>query len=184
MTADGLARLLVRLDADAERAGEEYERLRRTLVRFFDWRGVSPPDECADEAIDRLALRLQDGVAVDDVRRYAHGIARMILLERRRAPACDPLDLESTTGLPAPAPEDDARAHDCLDSCLAALPAESRSFVLDYYRGERGARIANRRRLAGELGLSDSALRNRVQRLRDRLEGCVRRCVAVGSGDL
>ena len=39
ITAEGLARLLARLHADVGQAGQEYERLRRALVKFFDWRG-------------------------------------------------------------------------------------------------------------------------------------------------
>ena len=56
------------------------------------------------------------------------------------------------------------------------MEAASRSLVLAYYEGERGAKIANRRRLAEALGLSDNALRSRVQRLRDRLQTCIERC--------
>ncbi len=91
ITAEGLARLLVRLHADAEQAGQEYERLRRALVKFFDWRGVPAPDECADETIDRLARKLDETI-VADVRHYAHGIARLVLLERRRQPVFESFD--------------------------------------------------------------------------------------------
>lgn len=38
LTANAFTKLLNRLDADRERAGEEYEDLRLTLVRFFEWR--------------------------------------------------------------------------------------------------------------------------------------------------
>ena len=86
-----LARLLARLGPDEDRAGREYERLRRSLIRFFDWRGAWPSDECADETIDRLARKLQDTV-VEDVCGYAHGIARMVLLEWQRKPARVPID--------------------------------------------------------------------------------------------
>ena len=39
----------------------------------------------------------------------------------------------------------------------------------------------NRRRLALSLGLSESALRNRVQRVRNRLERCVQTCTAAAT---
>src|SRR5215470_11715039 len=102
ITAADLARLLGRLGADEERAAIEYERLRRTLVRFFDWRGVCPADEYADQALDRLARKL-DETPVGDVWNYAHGIARLLLLEHQRRPAM--LSIE-TVGDPAawPAP--------------------------------------------------------------------------------
>ena len=177
ITADGLARLLRRLDSDRDRAASEYERLRRTLIRFFSWRGASEPDFCADEAIDRLARRLEEGVIVDDIGTYVRGIARMVLLERQRAPVPAPIEALDPPG-EATQHEPDEGVVECLDACLAALPAEGRSLVLAYYEGERGAKIANRRRLAKSLGLSDAALRSRVQRIRDRLEECMQMCLS------
>jgi DNA-directed RNA polymerase specialized sigma24 family protein len=179
LTADGLARLLARLHPDTERAALEYERLRRTLVRFFDWRGGWPPDECADEAIDRLARRLQDDTPVEDVRNYAHGIARMVLLERRRAPTLASLDADVPIAAPPPSDDDQEPVHECLERCLNELPGDGRALILDYYQGERSVKIANRRRLADALGLSENALRSRVQRLRNRLEACMDGCAGL-----
>ena len=59
---------------------------------------------------------------------------------------------------------------------------ESRTLLLRYYEGERQAKISNRQRLASLLGVSDNALRSRVQRLRDRLEQCVQGCSAQPVG--
>jgi DNA-directed RNA polymerase specialized sigma24 family protein len=172
-----LARLLARLGPDEDRAGREYERLRRSLTRFFDWRGAWPSDECADETIDRLARKLQDTV-VEDVSAYAHGIARMVLLEWQRKPARVPIDgAEHPFAMPDVA-VDAGGLQGCFDECLAELPAESRALILDYYQGERAVKIANRRRMAEALKLSENALRSRVQRVRDRLEHCVRGCTA------
>ena len=69
----------------------------------------------------------------------------------------------------------------CFEKCLAALSVESRTLVLDYYVAERRAKIDNRRRLARALGLSEGALRNRVQRLRNRLERCVQTCTETAA---
>ena len=174
-----LAKLLARLDADPEQAALEYEHLRRALVRFFDWRGVTPPEECADEVLDRLAHKLEETTMVKDVTKYAHGIARLVALERRRGPAFSSLDEAGKLPLAAHAPaadQDGDRLHDCFDRCLAELPEESRVLLLRYYEGERTAKISNRRRLATMFGLTDNALRSRVHRLRDRLEHCVHAC--------
>jgi DNA-directed RNA polymerase specialized sigma24 family protein len=182
LTATGLACLLARLDPDPERAALDYERLRRTLVRFFDWRGIAAPDVCADEALDRLALRLEQEVAVKDVRSYAHGIARLVLLERLRQPVL--ASIEETPERfwsTVPLDQDDERMRACLDRCLAEMAPDSRSLVLRYYEGERHAKIANRRQLAASLGLSDNALRSRVQRLRDRLQECLETCSGARS---
>ena len=184
ITAAGLARLLARLDPDAERAALEYERLRRALVKFFDWRGAWPPDECADDVLDRLARKL-DQTIVEDVRNYALGIARLVLLERRRRPALSSLDDEvELSGVRATPPDDeDERLRDCFDRCLGDFPSDSRTLVLGYYQGERGDKISHRRQLAATLGLSENALRSRVQRLRDRIERCVQTCVSASDED-
>ncbi len=178
----GWSRLLARLDPDAERAALEYERLRRTLVKFFEWRGASHADECADETLDRLARRLEETPIVD-VRHYAHGIARLVLLERRRRPIAVSLDddgplAERLADRGQPDDHDDG-LRDCFDRCLANVPAENRSLIMSYYEGERAGKISNRRELAMKLSLSDNALRSRVQRLRASLERCVRGCLAA-----
>lgn len=175
----GFSRLLERLDPDPDRAATAYERLRAALEKFFDWHGAWPPEECADETIDRLALKLGSGLQIDDLRGYARGIARLVLLEWRRRPVPVSMDRRAESAAVIPLPVDE-REHEglmaCFDRCLAALPTDSRTLVLEYYVAERREKIDNRRRLAQRIGLSDSALRNRVQRVRDRLERCVETC--------
>lgn len=174
----GFNRLLERLDPDPDRAAAAYERLRAALEKFFDWHGAWPPDECADETLDRLALKLSSGLRIDDLRSYARGVARLVLLEWRRRPVPVSIDTREPAA-PLARPADDI-AHEglmsCFDRCLAALAIESRKLVLEYYVAERREKIENRRRLAQRMGLSESALRNRVQRVRDRLERCVETC--------
>ena len=181
LTADAFASLLTRLGPDAERAGEAYEHLRRALVGFFTWRGAGTPEECADETLDRLAARLSQGLAVEDVPRFAHGIARMVLLEHWRRPEARGTTLEGTEPADRATPDDpeDDALHGCLDRCLGELAPDGRDLILTYYGAEGRARIQARRRLAQSLHLSESALRNRAQRLRDRLEPCIRRCLGA-----
>jgi DNA-directed RNA polymerase specialized sigma24 family protein len=173
----GFTRLLERLDPDPDRAATAYERLRAALEKFFDWHGAWPPEECADETLDRLALKLGSGLQIDDLRGYARGIARLVLLEWRRRPVPVSMDQHTEPVLALPAEETDHQGlMACFDRCLAALPTDSRTLVLEYYVAERREKIDNRRRLAQRIGLSESALRNRVQRVRDRLERCVETC--------
>jgi DNA-directed RNA polymerase specialized sigma24 family protein len=179
ITRTGLARLLARLDANPELAAAEYERLRRVLVKFFTWRGVWPPDECADVTLDRLARRIQEDVEVLDVGQYTYGIARLVLLERQRQPRVASLDEHpDLLNRPMASPEARDPRQDCLERCLTQLPDASRELILRYYEGERQAKIANRQRLADTLGVSENALRSRMRRLRDRLEACVRACMS------
>ena len=180
LTAEALARLLSRLGDDPERAGQAYETLRRALVKFFDWRGASRPDECADETLDRLARKLDEGTSVDDPQRFAHGIARLVLFESWRRPEArarlaNESVLERLPAPVAPEPETDPRAA-CFHRCLAELPSEGRELILGYYSAEGGRKIEARKRMAESLRLSENALRSRAQRLRDRLERCIVSC--------
>jgi DNA-directed RNA polymerase specialized sigma24 family protein len=178
LSATGLSRLLARLDPDRERAGVLYEGLRRTLVKFFDWRGSAAPEEGADETLDRLSRKLEAGEAVEDPRSYAHGIARLVLLEQWRRPAAraTQADEQELARIPTPDPVEEGALSSCLQRCLEELPPESRTLILEYYAAEGRAKIDNRRRLAEVHGLSENALRSRAQRLRDRLEDCIARC--------
>jgi len=181
LTASALERLLVRLDPDPARAAEAYEALRLSLTRFFDWRGAHFPDECADETMNRLARRLDEGAAVADIRGFALGIARLVRLERARSPQVrqDELDEEWIGPAPATVERDpEPRLHECLEACLASLAPDARTLILEYYQDQRRQKIDRRVRLATQLGLSANALRSRAQRVRDRLERCVRACAA------
>lgn len=179
--AGGIGRLLARLHPDADRAGDEYERLRRTLIRFFDWRGAWPPDECADIALDRLARKLEESTDIADINGYAFGIARLVLLERLRRPTFTPLDEVPEPAAKASSGEDEPLQR-CFERCLGELPHDSRTLVLRYYEDRGRSKILNRRQLATGLGLTENALRSRIQRLRDRLEHCINGCVAATSG--
>jgi RNA polymerase sigma factor (sigma-70 family) len=183
ITPAGLARLLERLSPSPAEAAQQYERLRLSLEKFFDWHRAWPPEECADETLDRLIRKLEGDVAIADVRGYALGIARLVLREWQRRPA--PVSMADAADISAPqnvSDDDEEQLRTCFDRCLAALPAESRTLVVDYYVAERRAKIDNRRRLAERFGLSESALRNRVQRVRDRLERCVHACTRSAAG--
>jgi DNA-directed RNA polymerase specialized sigma24 family protein len=183
LTPRAFALLLARLGDDPERGGEQYEALRRALVRFFDWRGAATPDLCADETLDRLARKLDEDAAIDDVRGFAHGIARLVLLEHWRRPRELPIHETPFGDGPAAqaAPDEEDPRTACFEGCLAELPAEGRALILAYYAAEGREKIDGRKRMAASLGLSDTALRNRAQRLRDRLERCIGRCLAPGA---
>ncbi|HET9314978.1 MAG TPA: hypothetical protein VFQ51_05285 [Vicinamibacteria bacterium] len=182
LTAEALSRLLAGLHHDRERAGEAYEALRRTLVKFFDWRGATHPDECADETLDRLARKLGEGATIDDPARFARGIARLVLLERWRRPEARAVrgDDALVARVPAPAAPDPPEAEPrsaCFERCLKELPSDGRELILAYYADAGRVRIEARRRLADAMRLTENALRSRAQRIRDRLERCTARCV-------
>ncbi len=185
LNAPAFQRLLARLDADPARAGERYEDLRRTLVRFFEWRGAPFPEDHADETFDRVARRLDEGIAIENLGGYCYNVARLIFLETLKDPDTRRTDLDMAPPLAAPDDQHAATAKearlDCLDRCLRALPADNREVILTYYRDEKRARIDSRRDLAARLGIKVEALANRAQRLRDKLERCVNACLDADS---
>lgn len=184
LDAAAFSRLLERLDSDPEIAGGHYEDMRRSLRRFFEWRGVAAADTAADETIDRLGRRLSAGETVVDVRAYVLGIARMVALEHHRRPETRhvPLDppVEQRLVAPVDTPREDARMT-CFDRCVAALTPDVRDFIVGYYSDTGRARIDARADLARRHRLSPNALRLRAQRVRDRLEHCIGGCLAKSS---
>ena len=186
LTPEAFDKLLASLDPERERAGEKYEQIRGGLVCFFEWRGCPSPEDHADETINRVARKLDEGLPISDPFTYVYGVARMLLLEiykgreRERAALSD---LASSAPPAPPDAEEEAEARlrlDCLRRCLGGLPPESRDLITAYYQGEKRAKIDNRRGLAGRLGSPLNALRLRARRLRAALEECVGGCVERG----
>ena len=175
-----LSALLGYLGPDPDTAGRAFEDLRRGLVRFFDWRGVHVPEECADICLDRLAKRILEGEQVVSVPAFTFALARLVLLEYGRRPDTRTVSLDDAPeSVLAVAASRSSPWLDCLEAELAALPAAGRELILRYYTRERRAKIDDRAALARELGITVAALRNRAQRLRDRLERAVSACVAT-----
>jgi DNA-directed RNA polymerase specialized sigma24 family protein len=170
--------LLARLSADGGDASA-YEALRRRLIQFFKLHVPAEADDLADVVLDRLARRIHEGIDVASVPSYALGIARMVLHEAYAKSARRHLAEADPTLAPDEGSADDARDLEsvlaALRGCLQAAGATARGLILAYYGGDGALRIATRKRLADEHGISLNALRNRALRLRDALEECVRK---------
>jgi DNA-directed RNA polymerase specialized sigma24 family protein len=179
LTARALDGLLSRLGHDRDAAAREYDSIRRKLVGFFARRDITVPETLADETIDRVARRLDEGENVEHLHAYFYGVARRVMqesvrrrLRQERAAECAPL--QATTHWPGPEPLDPQEALSaCLERCLERLPPESRWLIMTYYR----CGAADRHALAASLGLTYSALKTQVHRLRVRLGTCVQRCL-------
>lgn len=149
-------------------------------MRFFEWRSVGAADEYADETINRVARRIDEGQNIDKLMAYIFGVARIILKEaikeRERAPIA--LD-DAPAGLRQKAPEviDPDVRQICFDRCLEALGDESRKLILRYYEGQGRLKIDNRQELADKLQIPLNALRIRVHRLKRTLETCIAECL-------
>jgi DNA-directed RNA polymerase specialized sigma24 family protein len=173
LTGDAFERLLATLNPDRERAAVTYEQLRVRIIGLLRWWGAAAAEQLADETLDRVARKLLEGTVVPQVSlgAYVRGVARLVFYESSRE------RLEPLSGFEAAAIslEDGAAAGECLDRCLASWPAADRDLLLRYYGAGKAADV--RRRMADELGISSTALRIRMHRLRARLERCVAECL-------
>jgi DNA-directed RNA polymerase specialized sigma24 family protein len=182
LTAQALIRLLERLGDDEEQAAKKYEDLRHTLIRSFEWRGAPFPEEHADETFNRLARKLDEGVEIRNINDYTYTVARLVWLEalkgdHKRHTQLDEIEHEPIAHDTSREVAEKEDSLFCLDDCLDALPYASRDLIMEYYVDEKRNRIDRRRDLAERLGLRRDALANRAQRLRDKLEQCVSRCL-------
>jgi DNA-directed RNA polymerase specialized sigma24 family protein len=186
LTQEAFDGLLASLGPDRDLAADRYLEIRRNLVRLFEWRGCSTPDEYADETINRCAKKIGEGAEIRDVATYCIGIARMLLLEMRRDGVKEmrPLDEAPEPRAAAAEPEGDVEERvDCLRRCLSYLSPEHRSLIVNYYHGDKGDKIENRRGLTQLFGLGASALRMRALRLRERLQLCCENCLQGQEGN-
>src|SRR3954462_9254328 len=138
LTAEAFTKLLESLGKNQTEAGEQYENLRRTLIRFFEWRGAPFPEEQTDETFNRVARRLDEGLEIKNIGGYCYEVARLFCLEAlkgresRRAPL-EEIKLKATASETADETAEKERWLTCLDDCLSVLPAESRELITEYY---------------------------------------------------
>jgi len=185
LTEDAFNKLLECLDKDRLHAGEKYEQLRRSLIKYFNWRGSLQAEVDADDTIDRLARKLYEGSEFEDIYTYALGMARLVVLESLRTQEKaqklgERLSLSSSGNKED---EDDGKRRACFDTCMANLSADKRNLIVHYYQGDKGAKITNRQRLAEKLGMPINRLRIQAHRIREKLEACLNACLASSSDD-
>jgi DNA-directed RNA polymerase specialized sigma24 family protein len=178
LNQEAFDKLLVAFDVDRETAGRKYLEIRNNLTRFFEWRGCSFPEDHADETINRMAKRVFEGEAILNHSGYAMGVARLLLLEinkgRQREQSAF-AEIGAAPDVYVPEDDDESRLN-CLRSCLQTLSPDNRELILQYYQGEKGEKIENRKKLLDRLGIPVNTLRMRALRLRERLQTCVEEC--------
>jgi len=181
LTQEALDSLLLRLDSDRDSAAKRYVEVRGNLVRLFEWRGCPFPEDHADETLDRVAKRALGGEDIRDPKSYILGTARMILLEVGKVRAKERLaygELASAASVPSETERAEPRL-ECLHRCLDRLSTGDREVILQYYQGDKRAKIENRREMTDRLQVPINTLRMRALRLRQRLQACVEECLEV-----
>src|SRR5262245_52388326 len=166
--------LLARLDSNRDIAADRYLQMRRDLVRLFEWRGCSTPDEYADETINRCARKIQEGEEIRDVAMYSIGVARMLLREmcRDRSRLARSLDETSEPCARLDMKSDLENRVEALRLSLAELSHDDRFLILNYYEGDKSDKIKSRKMLSQVFGIGASTLRMRALRIREKLQLC------------
>ena len=181
LTQTAFDRLLACLDSDRDIAADQYLRLRRDLVRLFEWRGCSTPDDYADETINRCARKIQQGEEIRDVAKYSIGVARMLLREMCRDRSRQARSLDETPE-PRAWPEmhsDLEHRFEALRLSLEELSQDDRFLILNYYNGDKSEKIKTRKMLSELLGIEASTLRMRALRIREKLQLCTQNYIQI-----
>ena len=174
ITRDKFASFLAWLSPDPDRTGEEYERLRFRLSTYFSQRHCNDPEELADETINRVILKSAEEV-IESKLGFCYGVARNVFRESLRKERSH-VDIDDVT-IAAKAPEEQTFSRECLDKCLADLSLESRNLILDYFSEAKLAKIELHRRISEGLKTTQTALRMRVMRTKQKLKICVQECM-------
>lgn len=172
LTQELFDELLSWLNADREQSGQDYEGIRRRLIKLFACRNCREPEDLADETINRVANKVKEIKEhfVGPRAPYFYAVANKVHQEY----------LRTLTHPPLPPPnllEDVELEYACLEQCMERQTSANRRLVLEYYRGEKKTKIDNRKRLAEQYGIALNALRIRAHRIRASLQECVENCL-------
>lgn len=165
---------------DREEAGKKYEEIRNGLIRFFHFKGCDKPEDLADEAINRVALKLPDLDLSRNVKpvNLFYGFAAKIYLEYLNRISKREIEFDAHLHSPTITTEPENRIQKCLEKCLSELADEDSDLIVEYYCFEKAERIRNRRKLAENLQMSMGALQIKIHRLKKILRECIDHCAA------
>lgn len=175
LTSETLAALLNSFSSDEEEAAFAYTKLRGSLVRYFQLKGISEADEAADATIDRVAEKLNQKTEIEDLTKYAFGVAKKVFLERLRA---SQIESRATARFYEKSAKNDGVVEtnylEPLRKCFDALYDDERKLLLRYFEDLPSDQLfEHRQELAKRQNVSLNVLRNRVSRIRKCLEDCI-----------
>ena len=174
LTHEKFATFLAWLNSNKEKAGEEYERLRFRLITYFSHRKCRFPEELADETINRVVIKI-DSETIKNKTAYCYGVAKFVFLESLRNEKehenVDDIQLESKDA------SNVDESNPCLDMCLNELTNVSRGLILEYFSESKQAKIDLHKAMSEKLGISKTALRMKILRIKKKLRNCIEDCL-------
>jgi hypothetical protein len=176
LTPESFGKFLRWLSPDDELAVQEYQSIRRRLVRYFVHKGCPDPDELFDQTVDIMVGKI-DAIVERPASplAYCYGVAKNVWRQKMREHKLTILDEDPV----APEASDSGMYEQelqCLDHCVDQLSPSDRDVITRYHHGQGRDKIESRRSLANGLG-GINALRIRVCRIRKDLRTCVTACV-------
>jgi DNA-directed RNA polymerase specialized sigma24 family protein len=162
------------LSVDENAAGEEYERLRFRLTTFFATRNCRFPEDLADETINRVIIKISE-TEIENKLAFCYGVAKNIFLESLRKEKThvniDDIDI-------AAKPLEPKFVDKCLEKCLSELSLENRTLIIEYFSEDKSAKITLREKISNNLGITQTNLRMKIVRIKQKLKNCLVECSA------
>lgn len=166
MNRDGFGEFLQRLEPGREPSEEQYDKWRRKLIMFFEWRCCDDATRLADETIARVLADSYRGVEVEKLWANVYGVAMKVykdFLRQKSRRAIQVLEYQIRQ------PDDSS---DCGRASFAALDEDKRKLLEAYYSDDTTAEA-----LAQTAGISLGALRIKVHRIRAEWRSNYRDCM-------
>ena len=173
LTQEAFDQLLASFAPDRDIAAQKYLEVRENLIRLFAWRGCPFPEDHADETFNRVARKISEGEEIRNAPAYVIGVARLLVLEILKAQSKQREALDRWQKFEVSEDTQSELRSECLQRCLDRLTPENRELILQYYQGEKRAKIENRKQLCARLGLTINSLRMRALRLREQLHDLI-----------
>lgn len=192
LTEPALNKLLSSINTNLEVSAQKYIQIQEKLIKFFEYQGCLIPEEQADETINRVIKKIDQGevIAPENINKYIHSVSVNVLREYWRKKDKQPESLEQlptdvTFSVdPKKIQEQTEEKYykekqlECLELCLQSLEETEQTLIYDYYQKQGREGIENRGTLAQKMGIPLLGLRVKIHRLREKLERCVTNCVA------
>ncbi|HKX31461.1 MAG TPA: hypothetical protein VJ302_27490 [Blastocatellia bacterium] len=125
-----------------------------------------------DETINRIAHKIAMGHGIEDLIKFSHGVARLVLMEHWNDPGREWEQLDDQFLSSEEDPEFDDPELTCMQKCLQSLSPEDQYLIVQNFTLDK----RGKEELARAQGLSINAFRLRVFRIKTKLYECRRRC--------
>jgi RNA polymerase sigma factor (sigma-70 family) len=176
-------RFYIWLNPDPDIAESEYKGIRVSLISYFRKRVCPDAEGLADQTIERVVKLLPkfgENLPSHPLR-YCYGVARNIHKEYVRELSRNGVDITNAHPVYNPSlneAQDDLEK--CLHNCLEKLDKKKRDLFLNYYLVGTEEKSVYHQKMADELGITLTALRLQILRIKEKLRACIADCQQQG----